>query len=151
VSARPPAPDAAERLYALLLRAYPASFRERFGAEMRQHFRDRRRDAAERGESAARFWLELAADSVRALPVEHLAALMERRRARSAHDPVPLSQDRAMTFRRILGALLLAGAFGHVVVDVTHPHSSMGGFAILLTSLMFAAGAVLLVYPRRQA
>lgn len=151
MSARPQKRDGAERLYALLLRAYPARFRERFGAEMRQHFRDRRRDAAERGESAARFWLELAADSVRALPVEHLAALVERRRAAAAHDPVPPSLERAMVFRKLAGAVLVVIALIHIGIDVAHPHSGMGGLAILMTALMFAAGAVLLVYRRRRA
>lgn len=95
MSARPPAPDAAERLFAMLLRAYPAGFRERFGPEMRQHFHDRRRDAVERGEGAASFWLELAADAVRALPAEHLAALRERRRrAPSADLPAILRYPR---------------------------------------------------------
>ena len=151
MSARPPGPDAAERLYALLLRAYPAGFRERFGAEMRQHFRDRRRDAAERGEGAARFWLELAADFVRALPAQHLAALAERRRAAAVPTPGTPSLERAMIFRKLVGAVLVAVALVHVGIDVAHPHGGMGRLAILMTALMFAAGAALLFYPRRPA
>jgi len=151
VSARPPERDAAERVYALLLRAYPAAFRERFGAEMRQLFRDRRRDAAERGEGAARFWLGLAADAVRSLPAQHLADLRERRHAAPALTPVHRFQDRAMIFRKLAGAVLVLIALFHIGIDVAHPHSSMGGLAILLTALMLAAGAVLLVYPRRAA
>ncbi len=42
----------AEPVYRLLLRAYPPAFRERFGAAMRQAFRDRRRVAAARGPAA---------------------------------------------------------------------------------------------------
>ncbi len=151
MSARPPRPDAAERLYALILRAYPAAFRERFGAEMRQLFRDRRQGATERGEGAARFWLDLAADTVRALPAQHLAALRERRHASPARTPFHRFQDRAMIFRKLAGALLVVIALVHIGIDVAHPHSSMGGLAILLTALMLAAGAVLLVYRRRAA
>lgn len=151
MSARPPARDAAERMYALLLRAYPAAFRERFGVEMRQLFRDRRQDSAERGEGAARFWLDLAADTVRSLPAQHLAALRERRPAPSARTPAHRFQEKAMIFCRLLGALLVGSALLHIGIDVAHPHSSMGGLAILLTALMLAGGAVLLVYPRRAA
>lgn len=151
MSAPPPEPDAAERLYALLLRAYPAAFRARFGPEMRQLFRDRRRDAAERGEGAARFWLGLAADAVRSLPAQHLAALRERRTAPSARVPVHRFPEKAMIFRKLAGAMLVLIALFHIGIDVAHPHSSMGGLAILLTAVMLAGGAVLLVYPRRAA
>lgn len=151
MSARPPVPDAAERLYALLLRAYPAAFRERFGAEMRQHFRDLRRDAAARGEGAARFWLELAADTARSLPAQHLAALRERRRAPSTdlpHTPYP---EKAMIFRKLVGGVLVALALIHVVADAVDASNSMGGLAILVTLLAFAAGAAILRYPRWTA
>lgn len=151
MSAPPPPRDAAECLYALLLCAYPAAFRERFGAEMRQLVRDRRRDAAERGEGPARFWLGLAADTARSLPAQHLAALRERRHASSPRAPVHRFQEKTMIFRRLVGALLAGGALLHIVMDATNDDASMGGLAILLTALMLAAGAVLLVYPRRAA
>lgn len=150
MSARRDRPDWAERVFDLLVRAHPAAFRERFGAEMRQLFRDRRRDAAERGEGAARFWLDLVADALRSLPSQHLAAFAEWR-APSAHAPATPFQEKMMVIRKLLGAFLVLLALGHIVFDVAHTHSSMGGLAILMTALMFTAGALLLVYRRRRA
>lgn len=150
MSARRDRPDWAERVFDLLVRAHPAAFRERFGAEMRQLFRDRRRDAAQRGEGAARFWLELAADALRSLPSQHLAAFAERQ-APSAHAPATPFQEKVMVIRKLVGAFLVLLALGHVVFDVAHGHSHMGTLAMLMVALMFAAGALLLVYRRRQA
>ena len=150
MSARPPVPDVAERLYALLLRAYPAGFRARFGAEMRQLVRDRRQDAAGTG-PRTRFWLELLGDFVLSLPAQYLAALRERQRSRAAGLFATPSTERAMNFRKLLGAVLAALALVHIGVDVADAKNSMGGFAILLTVLVFGAGAVLLTYPRRAA
>jgi hypothetical protein len=151
VSARSPTPDSAERLYALLLRAYPAALRERFGSEMRQLFCDRRRDAAKRGEGAARFWLELAADIVRSLPAQHLAALRERRSARPAEQPDNPFPEKAMIFRKLVGGVLVALALIHIVADAVDANNSMGALAILVTLLTLAAGAAILRYPRWTA
>jgi hypothetical protein len=148
VSARGDRPDWAERVFDLLVRAHPAAFRERFGAEMRQLFRDRRRDAADRGEGAARFWLDLAADALRSLPSQHLAAFAERRASPAPATPF---QERVMVIRKLLGAFLVLLALGHIVFDVAHGHSHMGTLAMLMVALMFAAGALLLVYRRRRA
>lgn len=150
MSARRDRTDWPERVFDLLVRAHPAAFRERFGPEMRQLFRDRRRDAAERGEGAARFWLDLAADALRSLPSQHLAALAEWR-ARSAHAPATPFQEKIMVIRKLIGALLVLVALGHIAFDVAHEHGSMGVLAWLMTALMLAAGAVLLVYRRRRA
>jgi predicted permease len=50
------------RLFNLLLRLYPASFRAEYGGEMRAVFAARRRDAA--GAGAAALWLETLADTL---------------------------------------------------------------------------------------
>jgi hypothetical protein len=65
-----------EKMYAWLLRLYPAAFRERYGEEAVQLFRDRVRD-----EQAflprLRLWWDLLADLVVSLPGAHRAARME--------------------------------------------------------------------------
>ena len=59
-----------EKIYAWLLRLYPASFRERYGEEALQLFRDRARD--ERGfVPRLRFWLDLVADVAISVPREY--------------------------------------------------------------------------------
>lgn len=70
-----------EKLYALLLRLYPARFRAAYGEEAMQVFRDRLRD--ERGIRArVRLWLDVLADLVRSAPQEH-------RRAAAVTLPLP--------------------------------------------------------------
>jgi hypothetical protein len=65
-----------EKMYAWLLRLYPAAFRERYGEEAVQLFRDRVRD-----EQAflprLRLWFDLLADLAVSLPGAHRAARME--------------------------------------------------------------------------
>jgi hypothetical protein len=62
----------AETAYALLLHLYPRRVRERHGEEMRQAFRDRCREAAQRGQSAWRlFCLELAPDFTASVATSH--------------------------------------------------------------------------------
>ena len=62
---------AAERVYRLLLRAYPAGFRAEYGREMVLVFRDRRRDESARG---IRFWSEMIWDVARSAPALRLDA-----------------------------------------------------------------------------
>lgn len=59
-----------ERIYRWLLRLYPASFREKFGKEALQLFRDRARD--EKGFAPRlRLWLDLVADLAISIPREY--------------------------------------------------------------------------------
>ena len=59
-----------EKIYAWLLRLYPASFRERFGEEALQLFRDRARD--EKGfVPRLELWLDLVADLAISVPREY--------------------------------------------------------------------------------
>ena len=65
------------RLYRLLLAAYPAEFRHEYGAQMAQVFRDRcREEQGRRGGSRraglARVWMETILDLARTAPEEHL-------------------------------------------------------------------------------
>jgi hypothetical protein len=65
----------AERVYALLLHAYPSAFRATYAREMTLAFRDLARDA---GRTGPAFWLEIAADVARSAPALRLEAVQRR-------------------------------------------------------------------------
>jgi predicted permease len=53
-----------ERVYRLLMRLFPAEFRERFGADLLDLFHDKRRVARNRGAAAlVRFWVRIVTDA----------------------------------------------------------------------------------------
>src|SRR3974377_1560006 len=65
-----------EKIYSWLLRLYPAQFREKYGEEALQLFRDRARD--EKGLFAGtRLWLNLLVDLAMSLPGEYLQGQTE--------------------------------------------------------------------------
>jgi hypothetical protein len=66
---------AAERVYRLLLRAYPAAFRAAYGREMVLAFRDQRRET---GASGVRFWAAVVWDVARSAPALRVEALRAR-------------------------------------------------------------------------
>lgn len=72
-----------ERIYAGLLRLYPAAFRETYGREMLLIFRDQCRDAYRKSGrwGIAQVWLRTLADLARSVPAEHIqgAYIMFRR------------------------------------------------------------------------
>src|SRR2546423_3920987 len=61
----------ADRIYRILLRCYPKEFRDEYGAEMTQAFRDQWA-----GDRRPRRWLELAADLARSAPQEHVHVVL---------------------------------------------------------------------------
>jgi hypothetical protein len=65
------------RLYALLLAAYPSTFRQEYGALMAQVFRDRCREVARqpRGVGLLRLWKETLLDLAKTATTEHLENL----------------------------------------------------------------------------
>jgi hypothetical protein len=67
--------SAADRVYRLLLRAYPAEFRAAYEREMAQLFRDRHREA---GAEGVRFWAWLIWDVARSAPALRLEMLRAR-------------------------------------------------------------------------
>jgi predicted permease len=74
----------AERAYLALMRLYPREFREQYGDDMLDYFRDRLRDERARGSSIARFWVRALFDLVANALHERLAP----RRTRQTH-PTP--------------------------------------------------------------
>jgi len=71
---------AADRLYRLLLLAYPAGFRHEYGREMALVFRDLRREEQYRGGfRPLRVWLDVLADLGRSAVEEHMETLFHGR------------------------------------------------------------------------
>jgi hypothetical protein len=73
---------ASDRLYCALLLAYPRSFRQRFGPEMAQVFRDCVRDAHQKG-NLLELWARTLGDLLATAPTEHVAALQSTERSRA--------------------------------------------------------------------
>lgn len=64
-----------QRLYGCLLLAYPSEFRQEYGPQMAQAFRDRCREEAKRrdqGRGLVRLWTDTLLDLLRTAPREHL-------------------------------------------------------------------------------
>ena len=86
-----------ERFYGLLLRLYPAEFRERYGRAMADFHRDRIAMARATGESSAMLWLRTILDVVSSAAAEHARSAIPR-------EPVmrTLSQDLGYAIRGLL-------------------------------------------------
>ena len=65
-----------ERVYAALMHVYPRAFREQYGEEMIDYFRDRRRDEHARSgrRGVARLWIRALLDLASTAMHEHVAA-----------------------------------------------------------------------------
>lgn len=121
-----------EKMYAWLLRLYPAHFREAYGNEALQLFRDRARD--EKGFSPGlRLWLDLLADLAFSLPRAywHVQAELVGASARQRSDGVPsfqvlkgeLPHPAALLFGSGL-AMVILGAFPIVLSDAANQATS---------------------------
>src|SRR3954452_4674699 len=67
----------AERMFNLVLRLYPAEFRDRFGHDMASAYRAARMEAAVRGrKGVAAFWFGVALDALVRAPGEHMMTTM---------------------------------------------------------------------------
>lgn len=132
------APAREERIYCLLLRAYPRAFRAEYGREMMQLFRDQRRlrDAGIVG-----FWMHLVWDVARSAPVLRIEAW----RAQESRT------TRTLRFIMKLVAMLtvLLGVFGTLssiaegVMGMRQ--GGVGGVYLLAILLAVVAGVLLLV------
>jgi hypothetical protein len=67
------------RIYTLLIRLYPRDYRQVFGTQMRQTFKDAYADRVRKsGCVGLRFWMEIIGDAVITSTSEHIAVLKER-------------------------------------------------------------------------
>jgi hypothetical protein len=135
--------SAAERVYGVLLRAYPAAFREAFGGEMALLFRDRRRTEG----AGPRFWLEMMVDLARsALPLRVEALRGRRAHLRTGMNTTAREVEMMGTAMAILtimiGAMEAAGAFTEFWSGVQHPAGS--GPWVIGSAMGVAAAGLLL-------
>jgi hypothetical protein len=122
------------RLVRVVLRAFPAAFRARYGDELWQCIRDARRDLGEESVAVTiRFWVLIVADLGR-------SALMERCRSVTR-------ESWSLALRRTAGVFLLAAALGNVAYDSMSIKLSMGVFVALLTLLSAVTGVMLMRTP----
>src|SRR4051812_16229647 len=139
----------AERVYAVLLRAYPASFRAAFGREMAIVFRDRSRA---RDVTRARFWFEIVNDLARTAPELRLEALHARRT-----DNVPFL-ERPMRPMATVSMLVGGVQIVNALVEARAGLATPGGYSLLGVTLgtlaailLVAAGAALFARGRDAA
>ncbi len=148
----------ADRVYSLLLRAYPPEFRHAYGREMLLLFRDQRRDGSAMG-SGVRFWAAMVLDVCRSAPRIQLDALRTRMQSQ-AEGPCNESrhfrpEDRIMTTKQIVATLgVLGGAFeifstaSEAVTGRSMNHGNGWALAIalgvLMGALLLASGVALL-------
>jgi hypothetical protein len=117
-----------EKIYALLLRLYPAHFRETYGDEALQLFRDRARD--ERGFlSGLRLWLDLLGDlaisiprGYRSMPVA--AAAGSPQHFRHGMPSFHILEDEALSFGSLLyGGIVSLMVYGSILFVLSHGRS----------------------------
>ena len=124
----------AERMYALLLRAYPADFRGAYGREMSLCFRDLRRET---GASGIRFWLEIVLDVARTAPALRVDALRARLNQRSH------LEERPMKPMGILAVLIGLLQVVNAIIELAN--GGAAGFPGLVVSLAIIVGLLLVV------
>ncbi|AHG93877.1 permease (plasmid) [Gemmatirosa kalamazoonensis] len=90
-----PAPG--ERLFRLLLRVYPAAFRDRVGDDMVDFYRDRWREHRALGGGAVTLWFRVLGDLAAHAPAEHLAERARRR----IPSPLPHQERDPMSSRHL--------------------------------------------------
>ncbi|CAN5894517.1 hypothetical protein BH11GEM1_BH11GEM1_31710 [soil metagenome] len=142
--------SAHERMYRLLLRAYPEGFRSAYGREMEQVFRDQCREAAKRD---VRLWAETVWDVVQSAP----ALRMEATRA-GWYEDIHAKEGKMKTMASLamlIGAVVVASALaeGWAGGVVNHDGRSLmaGMLGVVAGALLLAAGIGLLRDSRRAA
>jgi hypothetical protein len=98
-----------QRLYSLLLHAYPARLRTDFGGEMVQLFADQLGDARERHKTG-RFYVRTFADWLRTVPAEHYSEYRRRAVADRPLTPVHRLLRRGLVFAPNPSAAILITA-----------------------------------------
>jgi hypothetical protein len=130
----PGCPGAAERIYRLLLRTYPADFRARYGREMILLFRDQCREA---DAGSPRFWAAVIWDVARSAPA--LRAEMWRAPGHENTGILEAIMKLAATLTVLLGAFVAVNALTEALGAGTP-----GGRYLLAIVLGALAGALLL-------
>jgi hypothetical protein len=126
----------AERIYCLLLRAYPRSFRSEYGREMTLIFRDEFRS---RNAAALGFWVIIVCDVARSAPPMWVDVLCARMNDYTRI--VEVIMKLAGIFAVLLGAYGVVNAFAEAVPGM---RGTLGGAYILAVSLGVIAAALLL-------
>jgi hypothetical protein len=143
-------PAAAERIYRLLLRAYPPDFRAEYGREMVLLFRDQCRDGDVR---TLGFWTTVICDVARSAP----ALRVEAWRARGMENTRTV--EVTMKIAAILTVLLAGfGVVGAVGEWVAGSKGAMGGsyvvavvLGVCASVLLLGAGVAMLLRSRQAA
>lgn len=124
-----------ERLYALLLAAYPPEFRREYGREMSLVFADRCREGARRGRDArasvlARVWRDALFDLMRTAPKERLESFLE--------------GDGVMRVLRTVALAVVAYAFTLAVIApwFVRNHAHMPSFVGNVLDALMATGVL---------
>jgi hypothetical protein len=142
--------SAHERMYRMLLRAYPAAFRADYGPEMELVFRDQRRAGTS---SDIRLWVETVWDVTRSAPPLRLEAARVLR-----HENLHVREGTMKTMASLatlIGATVLASALteGWTGGLVRHDGRSLiaGTLGIVAGTLLLATGIGLLRSTRHAA
>ncbi len=140
--------NAPDRVYGILLRAYPAEFRAAFGAEMTTAFRDRRREMRAK---PVRFWLSMMLDVARSAPAMRIDASAGRPAAH-IHFKEGVRTMKAMAIVAVVvGIFEAASASVEAWIGgvVGHDRFSLAGGSMGVVAGLFLAVAALAVLRRR--
>ncbi len=121
------------RIYAALLRCYPLSFQQEYGATLAQQFRDEFRDVLASGKSLFRFWVFISFDFMRSL-------LME-----TQEEVVKMSKKNLPFYSTIITGVFTLITFSFTIFDLQHRFSSGWIIPFFLLPLMLIFGALALL------
>jgi hypothetical protein len=136
-------PAAAERIYRLLLRAYPPDFRAEYGREMVLLFRDQCQEGDVR---TAGFWAAVICDVAQSAPAERAAAWRARVSESTRTSEVIMKLVAMLTV--LVGVFGILNAMVELGAALTGTIGGMHGIALVLgvcaSALLLAAGAAIL-------
>jgi hypothetical protein len=151
-----PTGDISARIYGLMLYVYPAEFRQEFGAQMRQVFRDCERVASSSG-SLGHFWFRVMSDLIRSSVQEHYDSGKEHSFMNTLRRDLTawlgcviiialafllLSYGRAnqvssiLVFGRALDAIVTAGVVGNLIIFLVVKFSKLNPLRVALWTFL---------------